>query len=224
MAGAAAGHAPSEPYPVHASRQSPVQLFQLVFIHVLWWDTSDEDSIGLRQLVVVRVDQVLVSNDQPIPHLAPDQIQNPNCLQLAKSYRTVPCRLTNEDPIEHQMCPVPLLMARRNVAEGELVQPSLALHALAGRIDRQEHDPRDEPDGDQGLRHHREEAHKDVGVDPVLLENLVRVRCALSAVHRDCSIGVCTDPSGWSIVARANAFPEALPAHPSQEYMSAAHI
>lgn len=65
----------------------PEQRFQSPFIHILVRNTSDQDRAGLRELRVVRRDEVTLPGDEPMLHLVPYQVDDPDCFRELRSGR-----------------------------------------------------------------------------------------------------------------------------------------
>ena len=74
---------------------------------------------------------------------------------------------TSEEPREYQVRCVTVLSVRRDVAEAESVEPGPVADARVDGVDREEDDPREDPDGKQQASDHAEEADVEVGIEPV---------------------------------------------------------
>jgi len=71
------------------------------------------------------------------------------------------------------MSPVPRLARSTNVSEREPVESGLSSDGGSSGVDREEDEPRDDPDGEEDLDHHAKVSKEDVGVGSVLVEDVL---------------------------------------------------
>ena len=82
--------------------------------------------------------------------------------------------LTRKAPHQQQMRRIPCLLSRANVPKCETIQTRLARIAVNGGY-RQEHRPRNKPNGEEYLDHHTEETDEEVCVQAILIFDIVNI-------------------------------------------------
>lgn len=69
---------PGEPDPLDASWQVSEERLQPSLVHILAGNTGDQNGTGLRQFRMVGRNEVSLTGDEPMLHLVPDQVDDPD--------------------------------------------------------------------------------------------------------------------------------------------------
>lgn len=153
-------------------------------------DTGEEDGPGLGQLGVRVRDEVSLTNREPVLHLDPDVVEDPDCGRrqvrtgrqqigpLSGQQILTSCLKrvrTGEEVEEDEVSSVALLLVLSDVSESESGEAVRAGRARVGGIDREQDDPREEPDREEDLDDHAQEEQVAVGIRTVLLEHLLGI-------------------------------------------------
>ena len=124
-------------------------------------------------------------NDIPCPDYQNRSNQSISS-QKQKQKTAVKRPLTGEYPSAKQVRRVSPLPIRRDIAKREFIQARIASRERVNRVNRHQHDPRDDPYREQDLAHHEHEPHEKVRVHAVGMLDVPKV----GAVDRE-------GPSQW---------------------------